>query len=407
MRHAWKAALFILACSIAPTAAWSGDDTLENPPAVQQPAALNSQNTAQNTAMTTAAAVQSAASTPEKTEGVLYTGAGAICHAACLDTLGADLGAGSSVCASAAAKPDAEAQAQAQAVKSSDPVGTAPDSTTATASTPNAAQTSAPAQQKPASDSKVSCAQAAMLALTAGKYLYGALENSSNSATNTANAGALNSQNPNALAATAANGSGSGSQTSGGSASSDPCSGSMSSSSAVFQCAASHNPSIPAIMGTPGFAKLVQKTTGMSLGDMMSKDTGALANAVSQMVGDLPKDQAQTVATAFENMKSKVHSSGDPASAYSGGAGGGGGSRASGTDPMQMMTDFMKDFVPGGAPGKDDKSSGLSAVAFANRRSPASVTEDRTLSLFDRVTYRYHFVGKQMLTDTLEPAHTN
>jgi hypothetical protein len=51
---------------------------------------------------------------------------------------------------------------------------------------------------------------------------------------------------------------------------------------------------------------------------------------------------------------------------------------------------------------EEDKSqAGLKAVIFANqRRSPASLSEDSSLSIFDRITYRYHYVGRRIFSET-------
>jgi hypothetical protein len=47
--------------------------------------------------------------------------------------------------------------------------------------------------------------------------------------------------------------------------------------------------------------------------------------------------------------------------------------------------------------------SGVSAVILANQnRAPAAVTEDRTLSIFDRVTYRYYFVVRQSRVENFQ-----
>jgi hypothetical protein len=60
-----------------------------------------------------------------------------------------------------------------------------------------------------------------------------------------------------------------------------------------------------------------------------------------------------------------------------------------------MMAGLMGQLMPKTG---EKPSSGIGAVIFANqRRGPASVAEDKTLNIFDRVTYRYYFVSKKMM----------
>ena len=62
----------------------------------------------------------------------------------------------------------------------------------------------------------------------------------------------------------------------------------------------------------------------------------------------------------------------------------------------QMMAGLMDQMNPNKK--KDEKTTGVSAVIFANQtRSPAAVVEDKTLSIFDRVTYRYYYVGRRIV----------
>jgi hypothetical protein len=85
-------------------------------------------------------------------------------------------------------------------------------------------------------------------------------------------------------------------------------------------------------------------------------------------------------------------------------SGGGGGGRAPSSDDADlngMMAAMMQQFAP--KTGEEqDPNNGINMVIFANKSQPAAaVAENPSLSIFDRITYRYYFVGQKILTEGL------
>ena len=88
---------------------------------------------------------------------------------------------------------------------------------------------------------------------------------------------------------------------------------------------------------------------------------------------------------------------------YGSGGGGGGdsGSSDAGPDFNGMMAGLMAQLVP-----QDEQvpPPGFSAADVAQMRRPQTqVSEDRTLSIFARISYRYFYVGKRVLFSQQNP----
>jgi hypothetical protein len=65
-----------------------------------------------------------------------------------------------------------------------------------------------------------------------------------------------------------------------------------------------------------------------------------------------------------------------------------------------MISGIMQQFMPPTQNPESSQTSGLSTVVFSNQtQSPAAVAENRSLSIFDRITYRYYFVGQRVLQE--------
>ncbi len=107
--------------------------------------------------------------------------------------------------------------------------------------------------------------------------------------------------------------------------------------------------------------------------------------------------QAATIASAIDGVAQYVGNS-ESAAMYAGGGGGGGGSAEEAGPDMAAMMQGMMDQLNPNAKKKDAPTTGVNAVIFANQnRTPAAVAEDRKLSIFDRVTYRYYYVGRRIV----------
>lgn len=168
------------------------------------------------------------------------------------------------------------------------------------------------------------------------------------------------------------------------------------SAGAIMQCAVASDKTLPGFVTDPKFAKEFQKDSGQSLGSFLARNDrpGALMGAA--MSNGLTSSQAAKLSSALADLENGAGTVPAPSSIYSGGGAGGG---TGGEEPMagmqEMMAGLMEQLNPNGK--QEEKKTGVGAVIFANQtRSPASVAEDRTLNLFDRVTYRYYFVGRRM-----------
>ena len=170
------------------------------------------------------------------------------------------------------------------------------------------------------------------------------------------------------------------------------------SASGTLQCAVASDRTLPSFVKDPRFPKEFQKNTGQSLSNFLAKNDRPSSMLSGAMGNGLSATQAAKLASGLSDLERGVGVVEPSNSAYSGGGGaasGGGGEE----DPMAGIQDMMAGLMDQMNPNKkaEDKKTGVSAVVFANRnRSPASVAEDRTLSIFARVSYRYYYVGPKL-----------
>ena len=203
----------------------------------------------------------------------------------------------------------------------------------------------------------------------------------------------------NSAAATGGDTGGSGLAGGGGATGSNPC-GSPSSANAVMQCAIASSRNLPGFVGNANFPSEFQKDAGIPLSDFLSHNAAAAPMMAAGMSRGLPPDQGAKVDAALNDLAQNTEAAPSDyvASTYVGGGGGGGSD--TGDDSAAQMGAMMQGLMDKLNPGnkKDDTGTGVSAVIFANQnRSPAAVAEDRKLSIFDRVTYRYYFVGRRIV----------
>jgi hypothetical protein len=164
-------------------------------------------------------------------------------------------------------------------------------------------------------------------------------------------------------------------------------------SGVMIQCAMASDASIPSFVGSQQFQNELVKNSGGDLASLAGKSAGAAIMTAAG--GALSPDQLKTLASAVKGMEQSFASQVASAQYSSGGSGGTAGAGDGGDPNMtKMMSTLMGQFMPKNADGTEQKS-GMAMVIFANqKRSPASVAEDKTLNLFDRISYRYYFVGK-------------
>lgn len=165
----------------------------------------------------------------------------------------------------------------------------------------------------------------------------------------------------------------------------------------AVQCAATANPNLASLVGTPEFGSAFQAASGMPLGNFLS---GAQkpSQAISQGLGGMVSPTGVgTLQSALAQLESTPLS--DPSgSTYAGGSGSGGGAgKASGDDMSAMMNSLMSQFGP--KKKGDTSPNGVSAAEFDAQRKLASITaEDRSVSIFARVALRYAVLSPSLVS---------
>jgi hypothetical protein len=184
----------------------------------------------------------------------------------------------------------------------------------------------------------------------------------------------------------------------------DPCKEAQLSGGKTVACAASKDPGLANIIGNPAFNPALQNAAGTGLNGFVdqAKDPGAaiaaatgtsLGSEATGKLGDLVAAAGRAINT--ENAPTPADST------YAGGGGGAG--HAAAPEGDGGMGEAMAKLMGGLNPGATDTATALKNFRFVNGvkvpstlRGPAS-EDDRNISLFDRVTYRYYFVGRRII----------
>jgi hypothetical protein len=178
--------------------------------------------------------------------------------------------------------------------------------------------------------------------------------------------------------------------------------GDTSSVSGAASCAATADPQVASLISSPEFQKAFEKSSGMKLDDYL-KNGGSLsgsdaikAAAGAAMGGDDGAAKLTNAIAVVEQAQPNFNTEA-PASYIAGGHGGSG-SASGDAEFSNMMNGLMSKLMP---KTDDPKKSGISEVKFSGAaRNIASVTpEDTTVSLFDRVAYRYSHVTPRLLSE--------
>jgi hypothetical protein len=157
-----------------------------------------------------------------------------------------------------------------------------------------------------------------------------------------------------------------------------------------LNCVAAKGVALPPPVRRSDFGPALEKLSGLPIDKLMSKgSTASIINAVAgQTLGESGKSQvAATVAQA------EAHLQGDRGTMYASAGTGGGGSGGEG-DSMSDIGKALGDLMEG-ANGKkaEEGPAGPKSENFAKNGLPgvsrAGIEEDRTISLFDRVSRRY------------------
>lgn len=173
--------------------------------------------------------------------------------------------------------------------------------------------------------------------------------------------------------------------------------GSASSAGAVIACAVARDSNLPPFVRTPKFAEEVGKFTGLSPDQFFGGSNSAQGALMGALGGSLGRKDPMKLSDALNQMGTEAQASfgSGVGATYAGGGGGGFRSAGGGGDSVPdfgaMMGGIMGAFGPKDGKSKEDRSLGVSTVIFALKQGKpwAALPEERGLSLFDRVTFRY------------------
>ncbi len=152
---------------------------------------------------------------------------------------------------------------------------------------------------------------------------------------------------------------------------------------------------LPPWVSDPKFAQEFQKVAKTELSDFMEKAKDPSSALTSALGGSFSSASVSTVASALKELDAAP---GEDASGRYAGSGGGAGSGEKATVATDSsLSEMLSGFFGPKAGQMGKKQSGASEIVFADKtRSPASIFEDRKLSLFDRVRFRYSRVSDRL-----------
>ncbi len=164
----------------------------------------------------------------------------------------------------------------------------------------------------------------------------------------------------------------------------------------MTRCAVGVDSNLPPMVNTPKFQEDFKKASGMTLPDFVAKSDNPKQAITAALGATMSTSDTLRTAAALQNLEQQLNKP-IPSSAYVS-SGGGGGRNSGGSEPNlgEIMSNVMSQF--GQKPGEDGKPlTGVAAIAFANQNREASaIVEDKSLNLFDRVTYRYFTVADRV-----------
>jgi hypothetical protein len=172
----------------------------------------------------------------------------------------------------------------------------------------------------------------------------------------------------------------------------------------TIQCAVASDPTLPAIVTSGQLPAAFTKASGTAFSAFGSDPNQSPSDAIAQAVaGSLNTTDGLKVAALIKNMEGDLMNDDGGMYASAGGSGAGKSDEPENAAAQAELQDQLKDMM-GKMQGAQEKADpGISAVIYANQnRSPVSVTEDKSLNIFDRVTYRYYFVVKQLRVENFK-----
>jgi len=167
----------------------------------------------------------------------------------------------------------------------------------------------------------------------------------------------------------------------------------------VVACAMASDSNLPSFVNSPKLSDDFKRATGQDLADFVKSEDANAASTLSDMMGGgLNSAASGKLAEVIAQLDQALRT--DPGVEGTSYAQGGGSGRAPASNEQEPdLSGLMKSMFGGLMPtdGSGKARPGVATVIFANQRNPASLFEDRTISLFDRVTYRYGLLGRGMM----------
>ena len=169
--------------------------------------------------------------------------------------------------------------------------------------------------------------------------------------------------------------------------------------SAQVQCAITADPRVGAKVLDPQFQKNFEETSGIGLGNFLSNSSSpgqALGAGLENTIGSAAAVEIASVIDSAVGSGSTQLASAAPGSSYRGG--GARKSRGGGDDGLgKAFGDIFKG-IKGqlGGKGKDRGPASGNEIEFKMKRTRQQIEQDTSLSLFDRITYRYQRSKKKL-----------
>ncbi|MBI3534536.1 MAG: hypothetical protein HY072_03480 [Deltaproteobacteria bacterium] len=170
---------------------------------------------------------------------------------------------------------------------------------------------------------------------------------------------------------------------------------------AALNCAISSDRALPDYVRPARFQKDFKKTSGIDLSQFFKQDFGGGAQGIAgAMGGALNPSQTKKLEPLLAAYERKFTDFGGVSGTHYAGGGGGGGSASTAEkndiDPNALVSSLLDQIMPQQEhKGKKDTQSGTYTALSA--RDLAGMSENRQVSLFERVSNRYQFVMKKIL----------
>ena len=170
---------------------------------------------------------------------------------------------------------------------------------------------------------------------------------------------------------------------------------------AAVSCAVSSDSKLNGIVNNPEFANRLKEVTGLNPDDFLKKaaELGPSATMAAVSGQSFGADAGAKMAALMKDVEQSVHTSG---AMYAGG--GGARKPAGGGEEMsldKMLGDIMAQFGP---KKEGENAPGVNELLLGSaKRYPANVENDRFVSIFERVTSRYHRVYPRVWMQISQP----